>query len=73
MEYIYDIIGWLIVFGAFCVGLLLIFGAVRKEPPFAPGTEPKHYWDMTREEREAQQADIARRRDEALEKDAKSD
>lgn len=52
----------------------LFYMVVRKKPPFKPGTEPKHSWDMTRAERVEQiRADIARRRDEALEKDAEED
>ena len=36
------------------VSLWLIYMVVRKKPPFEPGTEPKHSWEMTREERRAE-------------------
>lgn len=69
--------------GVILLGIVLIVGVVRKKPPFAPGTEPRHYWEMSREEaaaigyptaeeaaEEQSLSDSARRRDEALEKDA---
>lgn len=72
-----------LLIGAILLGVVLIVGVVRKKPPFAPGTEPRHYWEMSREEaaaigyptageaaEEQSLSDSARRRDEALEKDA---
>lgn len=58
--------------GVVLLGIVLIVGVVRKKPPFAPGTEPRHYWEMSREEAAEEQSpsDSARRRYEALEKGA---
>ena len=47
-------LSWALLTAAFVIGLILIYGVVRKQPPFKPGTEPKHSWEMTRAERIAQ-------------------
>jgi hypothetical protein len=53
-DIIVSTLSWALLAAALIIGLTLIYGVVRKQPPFKPGTEPKHSWDMTRAERIAQ-------------------
>lgn len=54
---IVEVICWLLLAFAVSLGLLLAYGVTRREPPFKPGTEPKHYWELSRAEKLKQELD----------------
>lgn len=53
--HIMEFLSWVLLTGAGLVGIYLLYGTVRREPPFKPGTEPKHSWELSRAERLKQQ------------------
>lgn len=70
---IVEVICWLLLAFAVSLGLLLAYGVTRHDPPFKPGTEPKHSWEMSRAERLKQQLEARREAEEEPDGDRRRD